>query len=1122
MNLARNNLSMRSTRTESKVIIFYTLPLALGDRPTLFSSVIDDYLPLANKFLEAGFECTFVGTDELVSQSFDFQHDWVSPSTYACKYPSSQDRLWIEQWRSLLKSKPLSFHDEFIKYLIDDICPDLLFCWGYDGRLDFACKSRCIPIIFNEFGLLQAPNLTTYFSNSFGPNSQGNFRSGFIDYQKRLDGTTENERNIELKQLEMIYNNKSAENANLALILLQADEDSNILFDSPFSNMFDYVECIFSVLNGSSLDIVVKPAPTNGSISLPKNAQIASDDESVADLISKAQVIFTINSAAGYEAAIAGKCVYVLGDAVYGGLGLTIDANRPCALQELWHTHGTRVPSSQKLRAQALAFSLSHYFLSPSQFHEPSAHIARLSSVDSARLSSALDESMLFTTQAVDRVHEAGSARKYIARLDRRIQKAQALVSKVRKELRDSECLFRSELEYYKKNTEELNIQLRSLRNNLFSVYNSNSWQLTSPFRTARRALRNSLWQMRSLMGKFKLAFRKVYQTFPFLVKLRLTAMRWKVILLGVFSGLVNSRSNIRAISFLTLRRFNHKLCLPDERFQPSIDISIVTHNSEKWIDSFFSSLCDQKYPIKKLRIYVVDNASIDQTVEKLLSWKARLTGAVDRFTIIESANVGFGCGHDKAIRLSTADFILITNIDIIFTNDAITNVVAAAGCDGSNLVASWEFRQVPYEHPKYYDPVTLETNWSSHACVLLRRSAYMQSGGYEPEIFMYGEDVELSYRLRSYGYQLKYCPSAVVKHFTYEYENQVKPLQFSGSTLANAYIRLRFGQIHDKLSIVLLQWSILFRPAVYPGSKRDIGKNISKIFRNLRHFSSGKGLSREVFFPFRGFDYEMARDGAFWKVDEPISEQPLVTIITRTYKGRSEFLRQAILSVVNQTYNNIELIVVEDGGETMMQLVDEFALVENRQIRFYGMDKVGRSVTGNHGLELANGKYCMFLDDDDLLFADHVEVLSKELERNVDAVAAYSLAIEVQTDTSTNGRYTELSFETPQIFKQNFSYETLLDHNFIPIQSLLFKRSLYLQRGGFETDMSDLEDWNLWLRYGAGNKFLYVPKTTSLFRTPADPAIRMDRHKSLHKAYFQAKNRALISAKRYLHSGQD
>ena len=146
------------------------------------------------------------------------------------------------------------------------------------------------------------------------------------------------------------------------------------------------------------------------------------------------------------------------------------------------------------------------------------------------------------------------------------------------------------------------------------------------------------------------------------------------------------------------------------------------------------------------------------------------------------------------------------------FEPNSIINLVTFAQQDSAET-ASWEMRQKPYEHPKYYDPKTLETTWSSSACILFRKEAIDKIGGYEKRIFMYGEDVELSYRLRDHGYKLKYYPKAVCWHYTYEEENEVKPIQFLGSTLANVYIRLRYGSIKDILKGYFLYFRLLFKP---------------------------------------------------------------------------------------------------------------------------------------------------------------------------------------------------------------------------------------------------------------------------------------------------------------------
>ncbi|MEO8643130.1 glycosyltransferase family 2 protein [Pseudomonas sp.] len=641
----------------------------------------------------------------------------------------------------------------------------------------------------------------------------------------------------------------------------------------------------------------------------------------------------------------------------------------------------------------------------------------------------------------------------------------------------------------------------------LFSMVASNIWQVVTRFFRG----------LRSFLAKSKAFIRPIYQKFPFLVWVRVRIHLFFKRLRENIMLVIYSRNNTKAIQAILNRRFSRFQNSSVAQAQPVIDVSVVTFNSGKWVDGFFESLRAQSYPLSKLNMFFVDNGSSDSTLEALQRWQALLGQEVAGFDILEGDNVGFGAGHEKAIHKGSSEYFLVSNVDIVFAKDAITRVVTAALADAKAEVASWELRQAPYEHPKYYDPVTLETNWSSHACVLVRRSAYVKVGGYEREIFMYGEDVELSYRFRSYGYQLKYCPSAVVYHYTYEHEHHIKPIQYTGSTLANAYIRLRYGNLSDRVGGFILQCLLLLRPEPYAGARHDVFRNFGVIFKKARYFMRGKGPSENCYFPFRGFDYEMIRDGAFWEVGEPLTDYPLVTVVTRTYKNRGEFLRQSMMSVLNQTYPNIELIVVEDGGSTMSSVVADFEFPEGMSVSYYSLDKVGRSVTGNYGLEKAAGKYCMFLDDDDLLFADHVEVLVGALAKNSDAVAAYSLALEVGTVAGgVEEQYFEVSHAVPPILKQEYDYDVLLDHNFIAIQSLLFQKDLYLQRGGFQTDMSSLEDWNLWLRYGYGNKFVYVPKTTSLFRTPGDPTVRVERHMQLHEAYYIAKNHAVKTCKSY------
>jgi len=373
---------------------------------------------------------------------------------------------------------------------------------------------------------------------------------------------------------------------------------------------------------------------------------------------------------------------------------------------------------------------------------------------------------------------------------------------------------------------------------------------------------------------------------------------------------------------------------------------------------------------------------------------------------------------------------------------------------------------------------------------------------------------VELSYRFRSYGYVLKYVPNAVIKHFSYESAGQIKPLQYLGSAAGNVYIRLRYGDAFSKIIGCLLYGMRFMLPSPFNGAKTLLLKKAFQISREAIHFSKGKGTATS-YFPVRGFDYEMSREGAFYEVQQ-VSEAnfvPSVTVITRTYQGREVFLKQAMRSVFNQTYASIELIVVEDGGDSQCALVSSLSAPPGCQVRHIANPKLGRSAAGNTGLAAATGEYVMFLDDDDLLFADHIEILVSELERNPKLAAAYSLAMEVRTNVAPDkSSYIEEHYSTPDVFLQEWNYDALLDHNFIPIQAILFKQELYALHGGFDIELDQLEDWHLWLRYGFDATFQFVPKTTSLFRSPADFNFRNQRHDLLHNVYDVAKRKALLS----------
>jgi GT2 family glycosyltransferase len=371
-----------------------------------------------------------------------------------------------------------------------------------------------------------------------------------------------------------------------------------------------------------------------------------------------------------------------------------------------------------------------------------------------------------------------------------------------------------------------------------------------------------------------------------------------------------------------------------------------------------------------------------------------------------------------------------------------------------------------------------------------------------------------VSYRLREAGYTLKYVPSATVWHYTYESAGQVKPAQYVGSIIGNIYLRTRYGTLKDLLFVVPLMVAILMQ-SPFKGSRRKLMQDfVSRYLRYLPQLLCERKTLESCAFPFRLLDYEQQREGAFWEAKKPAvaaDELPLVSIVTRTVAGRDQLLKQAGLTVLNQTYPNIEWVVVEDGGEAQRPIVE--SLMDGRdgvKVTYEGLEKVGRSAAGNRGMEIASGQWLMFLDDDDCLYADHVETLMDELLGDDGAAAAYSLAWEVESMVKDGGRdIKEASYHQVASLRQPFDYQKLRQCNYIPIQAIIFKADLYKNRGGFDTDLDYLEDWHIWQRYAHNNRFVYVPKTTSMYRTPMDSGERARRQQLLDDAYLDVKARS-------------
>ena len=201
----------------------------------------------------------------------------------------------------------------------------------------------------------------------------------------------------------------------------------------------------------------------------------------------------------------------------------------------------------------------------------------------------------------------------------------------------------------------------------------------------------------------------------------------------------------------------------------------------------------------------------------------------------------------------------------------------------------------------------------------------------------------------------------------------------------------------------------------------------------------------------------------------------PLVSVIMPTYNRPNE-LTQALGSIARQTYPNIEVVVVNDAGEDVTDIVQRSP--KNIQVNLINHSaNQGAGSARNTGIRDARGKYIAFLDDDDLYRPEHLAALVAELEFNPRVVAAYSDGLQVEID---NRKKTVKIVEQKVVYSEPFSRDLLLVQNYIPINCLVVRKEIVEASGGFNIAFPALEDWEWLIRLSHLGDFSHLPFVTN------------------------------------------
>jgi glycosyltransferase involved in cell wall biosynthesis len=207
---------------------------------------------------------------------------------------------------------------------------------------------------------------------------------------------------------------------------------------------------------------------------------------------------------------------------------------------------------------------------------------------------------------------------------------------------------------------------------------------------------------------------------------------------------------------------------------------------------------------------------------------------------------------------------------------------------------------------------------------------------------------------------------------------------------------------------------------------------------------------------------------------------KPSVSIVIPTY-NRSRLLARAVKSVLNQTYKNFELIIVDDAStDNTEEVVNSF---NDKRIRYLRHEKnKGEAAARNTGIKAAKYDYIAQQDSDD-------EWLPEKLAKQVRAFENCPPQIGVVYTgfwKEENGQRTYIPFEWIDK-KEGDIYRQLLKGNFIGSPVVLIKKECFDSVGLFDERLRNLVDWEMWLRISKHYHFRYVDEPLAVAHYDAD-----------------------------------
>ena len=195
-----------------------------------------------------------------------------------------------------------------------------------------------------------------------------------------------------------------------------------------------------------------------------------------------------------------------------------------------------------------------------------------------------------------------------------------------------------------------------------------------------------------------------------------------------------------------------------------------------------------------------------------------------------------------------------------------------------------------------------------------------------------------------------------------------------------------------------------------------------------------------------------------------------MISVIIPTY-NRAPFLKKAIESVLSQTYQDFELIVVDDGSkDETSRLISSY----KSRIEYIKQENRGPGSARNLGISTAQRDFIVFLDSDDWWDKDKLSVQLKEMQENPIYSVSHTQEIWYKDGRLLNQKKKHRKFH-------GYIFDKCLPLCVVSMSTAMIRRELFDRIGLFDESMACCEDYDFWLRTSVNHKFLLIDKSLTL-----------------------------------------